>query len=395
MQTARDAGAGPTMRSSKPFLIPIVLAIAMGITIALLTPLARRSLREVEARIAKPADASVARPAAPASQRHWRRIWLWQAGAALSGAPAPLGDGWVFALEDGSVVALDGGGRRVRWTHAGSNLVFAGAAVVAGSNVVAVTAEGSVLALNAASGRLAWQTTVPGGMRHGPLAARVGAAWQVVVLSAADGVMHGLDAASGRLLWSSEPTNRSDGAPASDGRQIAYGNCDAAVHLFDASDGTHRAQIPVGADAQIAGGALLLDGRVYAGTRSGDLICADVAAGAVAWRQHVSGGEAFVTPVAAGDLVVMGTTEGTVAAFGARGGAERWRVSVSNAVTSLCILEDAVFAMAGGTLNGLRLADGARFASLPIGDNVLGPVCNGPVVMVVDDGGNAIAIAGE
>lgn len=325
----------------------------------------------------------------------WRRLWRSRAaGSPLAGPPVALQDGWVAAAANGRIAALDRRGA-VRWSRAFTNIAVVGSPAVTGSNVVIAGSDGKVAAMDAQTGAVAWQTDTGTTALHGPLALRVGKTWTVVLLSNADGVLRCLDAATGQPVWQSDPTNRSDGPPATDGRLIAYGNCDSAVHVFDAETGKKRTSVPVGEESQMAGGVAILDRRVYGGTRAGNLVCVDADTEKIAWQARVCAGEAFVTPVAQGDAVVMGTSDGAVAAFDARSGKERWRASVSNTVTALAIADDTVFAAAGGTLAGLRLSDGARIAFLSIGDRIEGPAVNGRVLAAGGDGGEVIALSGE
>ena len=64
-------------------------------------------------------------------------------------------------------------------------------------------------------------------------------------------------------------------------------------------------------------------------------------------------------------------------------------------VKSLCVVDDAVFAVAGGSLVGLRVKDGREFLKMPVGDDVEGPVWNGSLLVVAADGGNVIGFRGE
>ena len=329
-----------------------------------------------------------------ASQQHWQRRWTCSAGASLSGVPAAWSNGFVAATEKGEVVALDNAGCLL-WRHACSNISFSGSPVVAGTSVVTVADDGDVMALNLLNGEILWQVKIEGSYRHGPLALRQNGTWQVVLLSAADGVLRCLDATDGRARWRTEPTNRSDGSPGFSGDSIAYGNCDSAVHVFSMTNGAHVAQIPVGTDAQMAGGTLVLGAWIYGGTRGGELVCVDVVSNGVAWRARVAGGEAFNTPVSAHDQVLMSSHDGRVTSFAARDGARQWDVALSNAVKSLCVVDDAVFAVAGGALVGMRLLDGGVFLKIPVGDDVEGPVWNGHLLVVVADGGNVIGVGGE
>jgi outer membrane protein assembly factor BamB len=283
-------------------------------------------------------------------------------------------------------VALDHQGAQ-RWEWAGTHGVLAGAPAVAGNRVVVGSVDGWLMAVDADSGRPVWQVQVAGSYRHGVLAIGSGTVWQVVWLASDSGVASGVDAADGRLRWRTPPTNRSDGAPGSDGQFLAFGNCDAAVHLFRVADGAAVARVPVGPESQMAGGVLVEDGRVYGGTRSGQLVCVATAEGAVRWQVEAFHEEAFVTPVRVNGLVVMANASGAVAAFDAATGAVRWRVALSNEVSALCAAEPMVFAVAGGRLVGLQGGDGHVTWERAIGDRVAGPSWDGRVLVVADDGG--------
>ncbi len=329
------------------------------------------------------------------SERTWRRLWSHAVGPRVASAPAALADGWVVASDDGRVEALDGAGA-LRWTHTLTNMAIVGSPAVAGSVVVVAGADGQAAGLDAASGRLRWQVqTGSPAMLNGPLAIPAGTVWHVVLLSSEDGSLHCLAATDGQAVWRSEPTNRADGMPAGDARYLAYGNCDSAVHVFEAQTGRRTASVPVGKDAQMAGGLALLNGRFFGGTRDGRLAGVEAATGTLAWQAKLSEEQEFNTPVVAGDAVAMGTAGGEVILFEAASGAERWRMTLENEVSGLCVVEDALFVVTGGKLEGLRLKDGQRFMTHSIGDHVLGPVVNGDHVAVVDDGGNVIVFGSK
>ena len=375
-------------------LAAALLAAGLGFTVILQD--SRRSHPAITARRGAVKELAARPASAPSSaaHQHWQRAWTCPTGASLIDAPASWSNGWIAATDKGRLVAMDNSGR-VLWSQTVSNASFAGSPAVADTNVVVLKSDGTVMALHVVTGKLLWQVQAEGSFRHGPLAVRQGDQWQVVLLSSADGVLIGLDAKDGHEIWRSEPTNRTDGTPGADGQCIAYGNCDSAVHVFSLTNGEHLARIPVGSDAQMAGGALVWNGRVYGGTRGGELVCVDVSSNEVVWHARMEGGETFGTPVAVRDTVVMGTRDGSVTAFDAQSGATRWQVSLSNAVSSLCVVDDAVFAVAAGSLVGLRAQDGGRFATLAVGDNVEGPVWNGRILTVADDGGNVIGFKGE
>lgn len=339
------------------------------------------------------ASLAAAAPQPTASAQTWHRDWTRPAGSALASAPAALNDGWVAATENGRLTALDNHGS-ILWTQTLTNSTLTGSPALAGNTVITACADGQVTALDAATGSPVWQTKLEATFLHGPLPLHISNSWQVVLLCSSNGILHCLDAAHGRPLWTSKPTNRSDGMPATDGQVIAYGNCDAAIHLFEAATGASLASIPVGENAQMAGGVLVHNGRVYGGTRDGQLVCVNTITRAIVWKTKVSEGQAFTTPVAAQDAIIMGSPEGQVISLEIQTGKTRWQTPLGNPVSSLCVLDDAVFAMAGGRLSGLRLKDGSRFVELPIGDSVTGPTVQAGKLAVSDDGGTIITIIG-
>ncbi len=368
-------------------VVYVVAVVALAVAGGLLV-LGSRETSSVGADGKQAPECACSRRVDQASTRTWQRLWTYPAGPRVASAPASLADGWVVASDDGRVEALDGAGV-VRWTHTFTNMAIVGSPALAGAVVVVAGADGQAAGLDAASGRLRWQ--VPTGspaMLSGPLAIPAGSAWHVLLLSSEDGVLHCLVAADGRKVWQSEPTNRADGSPAGDARYLAYGNCDSAIHVFETPTGRRTASVPVGKDAQMAGGLALLAGRFFGGTRDGRLVGVDAAAGALAWQAKLSEAQEFNTPVVAGDALAMGTEAGEVILFDAASGAERWRVATDNTVSGLCVVDDALLVITGGALEGRRLADGERFMRHAIGDQVLGPVANGDRVAVVDDGGN-------
>ena len=384
--------------SPKPklwILFFLIAVLAAGVVRIAVRGIRSGSSASCPSRLVRAAETTPqARTALPASQQKWRRQWIFPAGASLSDAPTALADGWVVTTDKGRIAALGCDGRE-RWSVQFTNGAFTGSAAVARPTVVALRSNGDVVGLDAATGRSLWQVSVEGSFRHGPFAFRVGDAWRVALLSSEDGTIRCLDAGNGHDVWQAEPTNRTDGSPACGDGLIVFGNCDSAVHLISVTNGEHVANISVGTDAQMAGGALFKGGYVYGGTRGGDLVCVGISTQKVIWRAKIQEKEAFNTPVAARDAVVMGADDGTVTAFDAVRGAERWRVSLSNAVSALCAVDDAVFAVAGGKLIGLRVSDGGTFFSQSIGDHVEGPVCNGRSLVVADDGGTVIGLAGE
>jgi outer membrane protein assembly factor BamB len=262
---------------------------------------------------------------------------------------------------------------------------------------VVVDESGQAAAFSLRDGTPAWTRPLDAGVRHPP-AVIAGSPERIVFVNAADGALTVLDAATGALAWRADPTQRSDGPAAADGTFVAYGNCDAAVHVFRAADGSRAARVSVGpeGDAQMAGGLALWDGAAFGGTRDGALVRVDLSRGRLCWRAAVADGECFVRPavLAESGLVVTGTRAGEVVAVSLAGGAVRWRADAgTDAVTGLAALDGRLWVTAGSVLTVLAGSDGILLASRDTGTPLSAPAAAGGTVVVAGEDGTVAAWA--
>ena len=294
-------------------------------------------------------------------------------------APCAFPGGWIVADAAGGVTALSQDGETL-WRTALTGQVFEAAAAVAGDTAIVAAQRGLVAALRLDTGRVVWTRTTDASFQRPALIGTAGGASVAWLLSQADGTLICLKAADGETVWQSEPTNRCDGEPAAWQGLLAYGNCDGAVHMFDAETGRLKGSVPVGADAQMAGGMLVsqtLSGQAafIAGTRGGSLVAVDPAANAVAARIKVSERETFITPVAAFDgLVATGTDEGDLVfcRFDGETLQEATRVALGNPVSELAFAAGRLYALAGGDLRMLIRLPQCAAGRMALGDDVYG-----------------------
>ncbi len=330
----------------------------------------------------------------------WRERWHDPVGAPPVGPPVWMGDGWCAAFRDGSVVAWNADGRR-RWTlkQAGNRWL---APVAARGNVILAEEEGNLRALQAVDGAVVWfRDARAGELAQAPVIANDTAQGiaRIFTMDASEGILRAFDAADGRALWQSEACGRTDGPPASEGRVVVFGNCDAAIHLFQAADGRRLGRIPLGADAQVAGGMALHAGRGYFWIRGGTLVAVDLAATSVVWRAALGATDYFATPVAdaARDVVFTGTGEGEVLALRAADGGVVWRRSLVDVpLDPLLLAHGVIFAGADGVLNLLRPDDGAPTMRFDFGQPLTTPVAAPEAadgVMVVTADGYVVVLA--
>jgi outer membrane protein assembly factor BamB/glycosyltransferase involved in cell wall biosynthesis len=358
---------------------------AVGVAMMFLCALAGTS-----AAIAAPAATTpvvAAAPAAPAGA--FRRLWTWQGDKPVAGEPVWDGTGWMALTTGGRLTALDADGR-TRWSISSTNAPFRTRPSVVAGRVVAVSAAGVVCAWRVSDGAALWQVLLPGTFAHGPVASTAGVSATLALVAPADGQIFCLDAATGRRVWTSEPTQRTDGPLAAGAGLLAFGNCDAAVHVVAASNGVAVASVPVGRESQMAGGVVIAGGRVFGGTRDGCLVCVDVAGARVVWSVKLADSELFTTPAVDAACVYVATDGGDIAALRRESGATVWRRSVGAGAGSPALGAKALWLVSDGRVLAVSPADGREVFAFAAGDRVGDPVAAGGQVAVVDDNGGLI-----
>ena len=321
------------------------------------------------------------------------RVWHFRAGAPVRAAPVAGGGRVYFHTVKGEIFALDRQGRKL-WSAplaAGADgeplrapLLYADGLVIAGSR------DGSLRAFDADSGRERWHYRVGADVQAS--ANRVdGNAGGVVVVSQPDGVLHLVSLSSGQARWRSAATNRCDGPAAVEAGLIAYGNCDAAFHVFDAATGRRLHQIPLGRDRQVFAGVALAGGRLYGGDRSGRLTCADTATGRMLWSSEAARKGIPLPPAVSSDRVVYGADDGRLYALDRASGRLLWSAEAGSAPVRPVVLRDRVVATAGGAILLLRLDDGRLLWSEEASDEVTEPVLAADLVLVGTEDGFVIA----
>jgi outer membrane protein assembly factor BamB len=165
------------------------------------------------------------------------------------------------------------------------------------------------------------------------------------------------------------------------------------MHVLSASNGLVVASVPVGDNSQLAGGVVIADGRVYGGTRDGQLVCVDVAEARVAWSTRVREGELFTMPAVTATHVYVATESGEVAAVRRETGAIVWRRMVGGRAGSPTLAGAALWLVSDGRVMALSLVDGRELFAFAAGDEVGDPVAAGGQVAVVDDAGGLIVFA--
>ena len=321
-------------------------------------------------------------------------LWRFSAGAPVKATPVIGGGMAFFANDKGKIFAVNMEGREV-WSRTlpeGTNgtATFDAPLLCADGALVAGSVSGRLYALDPATGATRWEYALDHPIRGSPnvFPNPIDGRAQVVVLSQDEGVLHCLDLATGRKVWESQKSDRTEGSFAVAQQTIVFGNCAAALHFFAVRDGSLIGSLPLCGDCQVAGGvALTGDGRVFAGTRSGRVFCADIRQRAVVWVNTNCTAEVFTTPAVGSRRVVVGANNATVYCLDRASGELAWQVQCRGRPDSAVIAGAKVVVSAGGALCLLSLKDGSTLWSRDLGDDATSPaVVNGMILAGSDDG---------
>jgi hypothetical protein len=311
--------------------------------------------------------------------------------------PTALSTGWLVTDNAGPIFSLTEDGQ-VRWRASYSNAAWEVSAEVNAESVCAITQKGHLYLFDASTGAVRWSCETGLSCQHPPLPAMIDNDPVLILLSQDDGILACVNVRDGTLRWRSQPTNRTDSPAVCTQHEIAYGNCDAAVHLFSLTNGQLKGSIPLNDDEQIAGGILPLPtGLLVVGTRTGALTLLDPEKMECIARMKISESEAFATPaLLTSDRFVMPVPEGKLTfwkvanrqlvADGELPLAERFNESV--------IYDNTFWCIANRLLCAVRLGKDLEPFTLSPGDDLkdLSPGLGGKSVLLVD--GELICVKG-
>ena len=227
-------------------------------------------------------------------------------------------------------------------------------------------------------------------------------AGNAVLIGSCAGTLYALDRADGTPRWSYD--TRADGARAQfHGEPLLLGkrviiptDADPAGHLyaFDTASGELLWKLPF--DQGVAATPLLVDGRIVAVAKTGDVVAVDPERGAIAWRQHV-GDVSTWSPAAAGKRVFVADKTNSVVAFDAATGATLWRTTIgARPNTALVVIgKTLVVGTQDGGLHWLALDSCAVTKHVSLGGMPYGTPIYAPPLLYVLAKGNLVALDAE
>jgi eukaryotic-like serine/threonine-protein kinase len=318
-------------------------------------------------------------------------LWRAKVGARIHATPL-VADGRIYAATSkGGLVALGFDGKELWSVQLGKDPVNASPLYLE-RTILLGSGSGTLYAVDAATGKEKWTYAV-GDSIHGS-ANRVslpGGKTGVIVVSQSDGSIHCVDLATGKLEWKTPEVERCDGSPSVHDGRIVLGSCASALHIFSAAKAGKSVDIDLGGDSQVAGGVAMVGTLAFAGTRSGKVVAADVAAAKLLWTNADGKKEAFGTPAVDALRVITGSDDGKIRALDRATGATLWTYDAKDTPTSAVLAGARVVAGAGGALVLLDAATGAKVWSAEVGDELSPPAVVGGVIYVGADDGTVSA----
>lgn len=235
------------------------------------------------------------------------------------GATTPaIEDGVLYAGGTGEVHAVDAATGEVLWTFRSINFdAYNPPAVKDGFVYFGCLIERCVYALNASNGDIIWNYTM-GGSPSTPAVAG-----GVVYVSSYDGWVYALSAATGELVWKYKAAEYVDSPPTiSDGR-VYVGSGRSVFYALDASTGRRIWYFFAGDD--IFSSSCVANGKVFFGSNDGNCYALNAATGAKLWNYTVKGPRWLdCAPAYAGGILYITPRNGVVYALNAETGAEVW-----------------------------------------------------------------------
>ena len=157
-----------------------------------------------------------------------------------------------------------------------------------------------------------WQFETGGVVRSSPAVAD-----GAVYIGSQDHYLYAIDALTGEERWRFETGHQVYSSPALAGGRVIFGSDDGTVYALNEVTGAEQWHYETG--GPLYASAAVADGVVYvAGEAGGYLFALDAATGAELWRFKcgVEGNNRSSSPVPTGDILMVGSNDHAVYAFG-------------------------------------------------------------------------------
>jgi outer membrane protein assembly factor BamB len=318
-------------------------------------------------------------------------LWTYRLGSKAEGTPAVNSNIIFTATVDGQITALSHDGKQ-EWSRKIKDASFDAPPLLAGAHIVVGSSKGIVYGFKTKDGTTAWtyrtDDTIQGK-----------AAWpepnRVAVIGQSAGSIHYIDLLTGKPVWIVEETNRCDGSPTAENGMLIFGNCDAAIHVFDIKTGDKIRSIDLGAEGQVAGGVAINGSYVITGTQGGNIVCADINTGKTKWTFEDTDSAIYTTPAIESNNVVIAADSGTIYCLETSTGKMRWKASTDGTPSSPLLVDSRIIVSSDGVLHIFSLDSGKKLWSYEVGDEITSPAVARNMIIVIGDDGTVSAFGAK
>jgi len=315
-------------------------------------------------------------------------LWKFKTGAEIKSSPA-INDGIVYiGSADANVYAIDLENGHKIWEYPTGDFVEATPCVVNGCVFVG-SSDGFLYALDAKTGSLKFKYETGSqilGAANWTRSPDGQSIW--ILVGSYDNILYCLDSTNGQLMWKFETDNYINGSPAVGEGIVAFGGCDAKIHIVSLADGNEIKQIDTG--SFIAASAAIFEGRVYVGNYDNIFISTDIASGKILWKYTDAESPFFSSPAVSPDVIVLGCRDRLVHCIRRSNGKQIWAFKTLGEVDSSPVIcgDKVVVGSEDGRFYMIRLSDGSKVWSYEIGQPVTSSpaIAKGMVIVGSDDG---------
>jgi outer membrane protein assembly factor BamB len=315
-------------------------------------------------------------------------LWKFKTGAEIKSSPA-INDGLVFiGSADANVYAINLENGRKVWAYPTGGSVEATPCIVDGSVFVG-SSDSFLYALDANTGSLKFKYETGSqilGAANWTRSPDGQSIW--ILVGSYDNILYCMDSANGKLMWKYETDNYINGSPAVGEGIVAFGGCDAQIHVVSLTDGSEIKKIDTG--SYIAASAAIFEGRIYVGNYDNVFISADIASGKILWKYTDADSPFFSSPAVNRDVIVLGCRDKRVHCIGRSNGKRIWTFQTLGEVDSSPVIcgDKVIVGAEDGRFYMIRLSDGSRVWSYEIGQPVTSSpaIAKGMVIVGSDDG---------
>ena len=251
--------------------------------------------------------------------------------------------------------------------------------------------DGDFFALSAETGQVLWKAALGSGIYGSANWAEVEeGSEKSILVGCYDNHLYCFGADSGERKWTYETQNYINGTPATDGRRVVFGGCDAILHIVDIADGSRIGEVDVG--SYIPGSAAVVDGYAYVGHYNGAMVCIDLADQKIVWEYPDAdqGGAFFSSPAVGDDRVVVGSRDEYLHCIDRKTGQKVWTLRTHDKVDSSPVIagNSVIFGSDDGRLYRVDLASGRVLWTYEIGGGITGgpAVAGGGIFVGAEDG---------